>query len=210
MGKKWFELAHNFISASFYYLSELLIAKMPFKKFIAVSNYTKTKLIESGVDKNKIEVIYNGDNVDLLITKCKKEDLRKKYGFLKNDFIFLAYGRAGITKGFEYLVDAIPKILEKISNAKFILILTKADERIWDKINYKVNSYKQPRLILRNQVSRDELSKNLIVADCVVIPSLSEGFGFTTREASILHKKIVATIEARMTSSRLRAASPRV
>jgi len=193
MCKKWFEFGHNFFTSSFYYLSELLISKMSFKKFIAVSNYTKTKLIEAGVNKNKIEVIYNGDNVILLTNKFEVDELRNKYGYSKDDFIFLAYGRAGITKGFEYLVEAIPKIFEKIKKAAFILILTKADNKIWKKIEKSIDKINSNRYTFCKQVEINKLIEYLAIADCVVIPSLSEGFGFTTREAVIFGKKIVAT-----------------
>jgi glycosyltransferase involved in cell wall biosynthesis len=42
-------------------------------------------------------------------------------------------------------------------------------------------------------MSREELSDYLSVADCIVIPSLSEGFGLAAVEACTLKKRVVAT-----------------
>ena len=91
------------------------------------------------------------------------------------------------------MVEAIPKIYEKIESAKFILILNKAENKIWKNIKSSIKKIKSNKLLYSEKAERQQLAEFLSIADCVVVPSLSEGFGFTTREASIFGKKIVAT-----------------
>jgi glycosyltransferase involved in cell wall biosynthesis len=131
MGEKWKEFESNPFSAWFYSTAETFITKMPFDRFIAVSNYTQLQLKSYGINDDRINLIYNGSNDDVLKIKLNNSFLRKELGFNENDFIFLACGRAGLTKGIQYFIEAMPAIIKNIENAKFIFILSKADKRIW-------------------------------------------------------------------------------
>jgi D-inositol-3-phosphate glycosyltransferase len=193
MGKNWFKLTNNSFNASFYYLAELILARLSFIKFVAVSLYTKERLIEFKIPEEKISLIHNGESFSKLnFTKTSKE-VRRELEISESDIVFSAYGRAGISKGFEFLIDAIPSVLEDIPNSKFLLILTRDDKKLWKRITSKIQNYDRKRVIFLETQERDNLFTYLNASDVIIIPSLSEGFGYTTLEASKLNKPVIAS-----------------
>ncbi len=193
MGGLWKNMESNWFASQFYQVSERIISHLPFHKFIAISRYTRNCLRLFGIPDPKLEIVYGGENKEILQPSKSSSTIRKELGFNPQDFIYLAYGRAGITKGFEFLVEAIPLILKKIPTAKFAFILTKSGHKTWDNIQCKLE--RLPRNIYQfiPGMLREELSSYLAIADCIVIPSLSEGFGLAALEACSLKKRVVAT-----------------
>ena len=51
----------------------------------------------------------------------------------------------------------------------------------------------EDQIILLKPVPRSELPNYIAAADCIVIPSLSEGFGLTAAEACAMRKPVVAS-----------------
>ena len=52
----------------------------------------------------------------------------------------------------------------------------------------------EDKIVLINSVLRKELPNYIKAADCVVVPSLTEGFGFCAAEACAMGKPVVAFI----------------
>ncbi|MGD0035841.1 MAG: glycosyltransferase family 4 protein [Bacteroidota bacterium] len=192
LGKKWFLFEPNLIRSLFYYLTERIIVGLPFDRFIAVSEYTKKSLQSIGVSEKKIHVIYHGDS-KLDNPALSKEEVRKQLCFDKEDFVFLSFGRTGVTKGFEYFAEAIPEISRQIPKARFVFIFSSYDNRMWTRIQKNVSSIPVHMCKLIPPLTREMLAAYVSAADCVVIPSLSEGFGFCAREACNANKIVVAT-----------------
>ncbi len=190
-GRKWFKFESNIIRSLFYYLAERLIIGLPYDRYIAISEYTKESLMSIGVSEKKITVIYPGDS-KLENPALSNEEVRKQLCFDREDYIFLSFGRTGITKGFEYLAEAIPEISRQIPNARFVLVLSVYDDRIWRLVQKKVLSCPSHVYRFIPSLSREMLAAYMSAADCVVIPSLSEGFGFCAREACNADKIVVA------------------
>ena len=89
----------------------------------------------------------------------------------------------------------MPEITSAIPESRLILILsreTKAEYRIImrlvDEANRKTNN-----ITVIDPVPLDRLPDYINIADTVVIPSLSEGFGFSAAESCMLGKKVVIT-----------------
>jgi glycosyltransferase involved in cell wall biosynthesis len=119
--------------------------------------------------------------------------MRTKLG-LGDKFIYMSYGRPGISKGLEYLIRAVPLIAEIIPNAKLLMILGKMPTDGYSKITGLIKTMKlEDRVTLLDPVLRDELPSYIAAADCVVVPSISEGFGFTAIEACAMGKPVVAS-----------------
>ncbi|MHB8905133.1 MAG: glycosyltransferase family 4 protein [Melioribacteraceae bacterium] len=193
MGKNWKRFAGNRINGVFYQLVEKLFARLSFSMFITVSNYTKDCLIKAGINENKVITIYNGESSEELRNTKSKSQSKLQLGFDNNDYVFAAYGRTGLTKGFEYLMTAIPLVFNRIENAKFLLIFTKGSAKVWKRIITDTESLDPNKVKFFNTLERDKLFEFLNAADSIVIPSLSEGFGFTTLEAGMLGKNIIAS-----------------
>ncbi|MGD1045028.1 MAG: glycosyltransferase family 4 protein [Bacteroidota bacterium] len=192
LGRCWFLFEPNLIRSLFYYLTERIIVGLPFDQFIAVSEYTKKLLQSIGVSEKKIRVIYHGDS-KLENLALSIEEVRQQLCFDKEDFVFLSFGRAGVTKGFEYFTEVIPEILRQIPKARFVLIFSSYYNRIWTRVQKCVSSFPKNVCKLIPPLSREMLAAYVSAADCVVIPSLSEGFGFCVREACNANKIVVTT-----------------
>jgi D-inositol-3-phosphate glycosyltransferase len=193
IGALWKRFEPNRLKAGFYRSIERLIARLPYAKFVAISRYTGGCLKALGVPDSKLAVVYGGRPEELLRIKPDRDRARKALGLAAQDFVFLAYGRAGITKGMEYFVEAIPLLLRKIPAARFVLILTPSDRRIWARIRRTLAGLPPESYRLLPGLPHDRLMEGLAAGDCIVIPSLSEGFGFAVLEACTLGKRVVAS-----------------
>src|SRR3989339_431531 len=183
---KVFEISK--ISAFFHMFLEKIILKLKFDYYICVSDSAKRDLEKLKIPKNKIRRIYNGISDDLYNFKCKdKPDLRKELNLPEKSFLYLYFGRPGVSKGLEYLIRAIPEIILKIPESKFILILGNKPLSRYNLILDLINKLKiEKNIILYPSKPLSELKKYIRACDLGVIPSLSEGFGFTAAECCAL------------------------
>ena len=110
--------------------------------------------------------------------------------------IYLFTGRPGISKGLKYLINAVPYISKKVPNSKLLAIVSKDKtyEKQYNKILRLIKKLGvEDKVILHDPVSYKELPKYVKLADCVVVPSLAEGFGFVAAEACAMGVPVVAS-----------------
>jgi glycosyltransferase involved in cell wall biosynthesis len=193
----WGELSEfSWLKRIIHNMLEKLIYFLPFDKYIAVSNFTRRRLVEIGISENKTEVVYNSLNYSLFDPKkYNKNKTRKEMG-LSDEFVCFSYGRPGISKGFDYLTDAIPIIIKKIPDSKFVLMLSKdkAYRSQYDKLIEKINDLNiKNKIILLEPARENKIPAYLNAADCVIVPSLSEGFGYAVAEACAMDIPVVAS-----------------
>lgn len=191
----WKYLKKNRLNVLFHKLYEKIVLSLHFDKYIAVSQYTRDCVIRFFNIKNeKIEVIYNGIDYELFDpAKANGLKIRKKLN-LEDLFVYMYFGRPGFTKGVEYLIQAVPIISEKIPNSKLLLILANDSKDRYEDIIKMIDNLKiKDKVVLLDPVPRKELPNYIAASDCVVVPSLSEGFGFTAAEACAMEKPVVAT-----------------
>lgn len=182
----------NWFSARLHLLMEKIIIALPFDRYICVSYYTRNYVRLRGVDDRKMLVINSGVDYDLF--SYQKEGayfIREKLG-LKDNFVYLYFGRPGFFKGVEFLVRAVPLISEKIPKAKLVLIISKEPRGKYKRILSIIKELKlKDSLIILDSVGEEELIKYISSCDCVVLPSLTEGFGFSCVEACSVGRPVV-------------------
>jgi len=172
---------------------EKLIVSLPFNKYVCVSNHTRNSLKSAGIEDEKILVIYNGIDEAMVASMSDAAAKRRELG-LGNDFVYMFYGRPGISKGLEYLIQATPTILERIPNSRLLLILANEPRNRYHSIKAMIKDLAvDNKIIMLDPVPRNELPGYIAAADCVVVPSLSEGFGFTVAESCALGRPVVAS-----------------
>jgi len=174
---------------------EKLIYKFKFNKYVTVSNATKKELSKI-IPEKKILTIHNGHDYKHWDPKKYDGDNIKKGLKLKNNFIYFGYGRPGTSKGFDNLIKAVPKIKEKIPNSKLVLMLsndiTYKKER--DELLKLIKKLKiDDNVLILNSVRYNLLPNYIKMADIVVIPSRTEGFGYTCVESCSMNKVVVAS-----------------
>ena len=189
-GSLWFRLPFfNKISLYLHYLFEQFLLRLPFYKFIAVSDFTRKRIIDSGVDPQKVVRIYNGISYQKFERLSEQVKPQKKQGF-----IFLYFGRLGISKGLDIFLMAIKKLSGSKEDFKVVLIVPKRPGKLFRAIMEMIQSLQISRYItLLHELEEKELFKTVLGSDCVVIPSYSEGFCYTAAESVALNLPIISS-----------------
>ena len=197
LGKEWISLSGiNFPKAKLHEMSEKILASLCFDKYICVSKNSESQLksMNPRADINKQIVIYNG--IDNALFNASTMDGTKIRQNLKitEYFIYMSFGRPGISKGIEYLIGAVPLIRKILPNSKLLLILDTNPSNRYKMIVQMISDlHIEDQIILLKPVPRSELPNYIAAADCIVIPSLSEGFGLSAAEACAMRKPVVAS-----------------
>jgi len=195
IGRGWKEMAGmSLLSSSLHQWLEDAVISLHFDHFSAISGYTAECLKRYGKDGSRLSVIHPG--IDYTLFDPLRSDgkaVRRKLN-IEDEFIYMFFGRPGISKGAEYLVQAIPYINKLIAHSKLLLILAREPAGGYLKITGVLKTLGiMDSVILLDPVPRHELPGYIAAADCVVVPSLSEGFGFSAAEACAMEKPVVAS-----------------
>jgi len=182
----------------FYRLFEKTILTIPFDHYICVSNSTSNILKKTtNIPASKISTIYSG--IDYSIWDKKKYsqesiNLVKNNLNLKNKYTCLFFGRPGISKGLESYLKAIPNIISKISNFHALLIISQDDQKRYLYIKSLISELKiDNHITIHPPVKYNQLPLFILSVNLVIVPSLSEGFGFCAAETSALKQNIVVS-----------------
>lgn len=144
-------------------------------KIIAVSNFTKNIVTSRyGVPADKVEVVYNG---------VENGSGSKRSHHEKRDKIVLYLGRITFQKGPDYFITAAKKVLEKMSNVKFIIA---GDGDMTHKmIEYAAYLGIGHKVFFTRFLRGQNVERVYQMADLYVMPSVSEPFGIAALEAMV-------------------------
>ena len=193
--KSWYIYFKPYL-AVFYWLYEIIVLNLPFDFFFSPSTFIHNKLKNI---PNKEKIYLAGRNLKYDI-KARKI-LRRKFNTV-NKFVYLYYGRLGISKGAEILIKAIADIAEELNNICFIIFSPDYKDKKIGKIIQSVNSSKRggkasgssgELIKLYSEIPESELASYLSIADSIVIPDLSASFGITALEASQMGIPVIST-----------------
>jgi len=190
-GKLWFELPYMGQVAKWgHYLFEQMLTRFRFDKFIAVSNSTADSMRENGIEEKRIAMIYNGLDYERI------ERLNRAVG--KNDekqlFTYTYYGRLGISKGLDILLDASVLLHEQYPDTRLKIIIPKTPKPLFEKIvAYIKKHHLEDYISLQHHLSSEALVAELKHSDCVVVPSYSEGFCYVAAESIALGIPVISS-----------------
>ncbi|NNF02194.1 MAG: glycosyltransferase family 4 protein [Bacteroidia bacterium] len=185
-GKLWFKLpfTSKFVLSA-YYLFEQLILRLPFSYFVAVSNATAERLSQSGIRRDKIKVIHNGLNYDMF------ENYRHDPG---KRLVICYFGRLGISKGIEILLEAIAEFFQGNKEAVFRFIIPTYPERVYKQVLSLIEDLNiKDRIEMLHDLPKSVLLEKVSSASCVVVPSHSEGFCYTAAETVAMEVPIISS-----------------
>ena len=144
------------------------------QRVVAVSNYTKNIIINRyGVSSDKIEVVYNGVEGNGSVHQQRPAD--------KVDKVVLFLGRITFQKGPDYFIAAAKKVLEKMSNVKFIM--AGDGDMMHRMIEYAAYLGIGHKVFFTRFLRGHDVEKVYQMADLYVMPSVSEPFGIAPLEA---------------------------
>lgn len=158
---------------------------------IVNSNYMKCELQKNfGLPFEKINVIPNGVNLTMYSGVERDYDFRRNYA-ADNEKIILYAGRLVYEKGVQYLIGAMPKILQNYHDAKLVIA---GKGGMIDELKAEVE-----HLGLGNKVyftgymDHKSLCKLYKCADIAVFPSTYEPFGIVALEGMLAGNPIVVS-----------------
>ncbi len=144
-------------------------------RVVAVSELTKSICTKRyGMDAAKVGVVYNGiENESAISQSAARIEARDK--------IVLFLGRITMQKGPEYFVRAAKRVLEKVPNTKFIM--AGSGDMYTRSIEEAAALGIGHRFSFTGFLRGKQVDEVFRMADCYVMPSVSEPFGIAPLEA---------------------------
>ena len=163
------------------------------RRFHAVSNHVADVMSERlRVPREKIDVIHRGRDPEELGSRTpdRRARVRASLRLLEGDFVLLAVARQERQKGIDVALQAMPKILGAIPNARFLIAGREGNDT--PRLRSMVDDLRLGQAVDPLGV-RADIGDLLCAADVFVLPSRWEGFPGAALEAMALEAPIVAT-----------------
>ena len=163
-------------------------------KVITVSYSMRDELLSLGFQETKIRVCYDGvDPTKYDPSRVAADDIarvRESYGFTEKDKMILFVGRLTAMKGVDRLVNAMPRIVEKIPNAKLVILGVGDMQDYLGGLVYSIGM--GDHITIRKEfIPEKDRILHYAACDLAVFPSLYEPFGIVCTEAMSMAKPVV-------------------
>ena len=164
------------------------------RKVITISNYTAGRIqSDQHTRADLIEILPCTFDSNRFIPKPRPSYLVERYGIRPDQMIILMVCRLASAeryKGYDILIEAIPKLLPSFPNVRFLIAGKGADfQRVSDRITEAGLS---ETIQLLGFVPDDELCDLYNLCDVFAMPSKGEGFGIVFVEALACGKPVLA------------------
>jgi UDP-glucose:(heptosyl)LPS alpha-1,3-glucosyltransferase len=174
-----------------------------FRVIIAISDMVKRNIMQHyGVAPNRIEVLYNGVDLDRFNPENRRKyrrEIRERYGLAEEDFVILFVGSGFERKGVKYLLQAVESVPESVA----VMIVGKgkgssvlAHDRGTNPPSGSGES--DGRAFQRRQKiifcgPQEDIEKYYSAADIFVFPTIYEPFGNVHLEALASGLPVITT-----------------
>jgi len=138
----------------------------------------------------KIIVIPNAVDTSKYEKKISRESVKRRYRIEPYEKVVLFIGRLVPQKGVEYLVKAIPLILQQHGNVKFVIAGDGWSKNYLEDLARSTGLGDKTRFL--GFVSDSELTELTMSADVLVVPSVYEPFGIVALEGMAAGVPVVA------------------
>lgn len=167
------------------------------RKIVALSqDYAdNSAFLRHYTNKNKVLSVYP-PIPDLQPDPSNPLNLRERYGL--HDCRLVGFvGRLAEDKGVHYLIDAVPRVLERFPDARFLLVGEKEKvigETVYGQLKDKIDSLGE-HVISLGVLPDTQLAEFYPQCDVLVLPSINstEAFGMVQVEAMLKGTPVVAT-----------------
>ena len=156
-------------------------------RLICVSEQARLSFLEAGLPEEKLRTVRNG--IPLRAIKTDRPGVRARLGLDPSCQVVLTVGRFAEQKGYRYLVEAVPLVLEHLPDARFVWVGT---GRLEQELRRRVEHLGLGASVTFAGRCHD-VSQLMAAADLFVLPSLFEGLPLTVLEAMAAGLPVVAT-----------------
>jgi len=181
------------VLARLYRLGERTTLRLDHDRYVAISDYTARRLEQQGVDRKLITMVHPGVDYNFWNRSAANPEKFRELNALGEGPVYSSFGRAGISKGFGYLLEAARLVFAQKPDSRLFLVLNEGDQ--FHALERMIFDSKDLRkhVVLKSRLPRTELRDAIAGSDLVAVPSLSEGFGFVVAETCAMGTPIVAT-----------------
>ena len=155
------------------------------RKVIAISEVVKRELIDFlGVPPGKIEVIYNGVNIERFqASNMVRAEVRTTLGFSDDECVILFVANEFKRKGLDYLMRAIARLPKDVGKYRLLIVGDSNDGALsrQDCIDLAVEQGVDDLLFFAGKVR--EVERYFACSDMFVLPTQYEPFGLVITEA---------------------------
>jgi len=175
---------------------ERFLLRLPFVQVVCISRFTAERLRKfAKAPSGEIPIVY--PMVDYRFwdrRRYQPADLRERLNLAADCFVYLFFGRPGVSKGLDTLVAAAARIRAQLPASRLVMLLAHEPRDGRRRTLQRIQEMGLAEHIrVLDPVPRMDLPGYLLAADCVVVPSRSEGFGYSAVEAAALGCRVVAT-----------------
>lgn len=161
---------------------------------VTVSHAMRDELITLGFPAEKVRVVHNGVDPEKYspeqVNNDRISEVKQRYGLKDNDLMVLFLGRLVWIKGVDKLIGAMPHVLQKIPNAKLVIVGLGEMREYLEKLVQNLNL--QDVVKFRFEfIPEEERIAHYAACDVAVFPSLYEPFGIVALEAMSMEKPVV-------------------
>jgi glycosyltransferase involved in cell wall biosynthesis len=165
------------------------------KKILAVSKVTRDHLAQSGIDRGKIDVIFNSVDHERLESTGGFKNIRGEYRLENGVRLVGCIGRIIPQKGQKVLLSAIPGVLQRYPDAVFLIVgdaFLKEEAYKKELVEFIEKSGMEKSARLTG--FRTDIGNVIQSLDLVIFPSIApEAFPLSVLEALWLGKPVIAS-----------------
>ncbi len=183
---------HDFMSPltkNFFIFIERFLSKFS-DILITVSKLNLNKAVQLKLDKpEKFVNIYSGICFDKFKGHFDKNKIKKELGIQKDYKVIGMIGRLSEQKAPQYLIQAIPSVIQKFPKSRFLLV---GDGELRKELETLVKKFGIDEYV-RFLGYRENIPEIMSIFDIFVLTSLWEGLGRSLTEALYMEVPVVAT-----------------
>ncbi len=158
-------------------------------KVIVDCNFNKNLAQKIGVNKEKIQVIYN--SVDFMNIKINDNSIQEIKNKFKNSKIIVTACRLMPWKGVGQVIKILPELIKKVGKINLLILGSGPELNNLKKITSELNL--QNQVYFLGNIKRNEINNYFKVADIFVLNSDYEGTSHTLLEVLKVGTPIVTT-----------------
>ncbi len=152
---------------------ERSLLKVAFRRIVGVSNFTYRELLK----------VYPEGRVRRVVNAIEP---MKRVSQTARGQTYLMYGRLGVSKGWHLLKGLEQEHLPEGFQLK--VVLPKSPSWLWEKVESELQA---PFIEICDELPEEDLIQLIESSKAVLIPSISEGFGFAAAESCMLKTPLV-------------------
>lgn len=157
---------------------------------IAASNYTRSRLIENGIDPVKIRLLQNPVDTGVFYPKPVNLALKQRLA-LEHKTVLLTVGRMSARERYKGH-DIMLRVMQKLDDSFVWLIVGQGDDL--PRLQHRAETLGVAEKVrFLGRIDDQDLTDYYNLCNCFVMPSTAEGFGIVFLEAMACGKPVVAS-----------------